>query len=196
MNSERAGPCLRIGVELVPPVVVRDNPVQMRVVELAHVLDTFRRRRGSWSRVHQWGDFGRKSMPGHEERLRMFSPPTSGTDPVFLHGRGRSSAFGAMAGIIAAILIASAVSDSLGDVRAWTLVAAVGIGYMISRGLAKSGTKYSGGEDPLRATVRRTRFRVCARGAPPRGHALFTHTQTRKEDQCQKSTIRLRSRFP
>jgi hypothetical protein len=61
----------------------------------------------------------------------------------------KTTEFWAMAGIIAAILIASAVSHSLGDVRAWTLVAAVGIGYMISRGLAKSGTKYVGGEDPL-----------------------------------------------
>jgi hypothetical protein len=61
----------------------------------------------------------------------------------------KTTEFWAMAGIIAAILIASAVSDSLDDVRAWTLVAAVGIGYMISRGLAKSGTKYAGGEDPL-----------------------------------------------
>ena len=61
----------------------------------------------------------------------------------------KTTEFWAMAGLIAAILVASAVSDSLGDVRAWTLVAAVGIGYMISRGLAKSGTKYSGGEDPL-----------------------------------------------
>jgi hypothetical protein len=34
-------------------------------------------------------------------------------------------------------------------VRAWTLVAAVAIGYMISRGLAKSGSKYFGDEDPL-----------------------------------------------
>jgi hypothetical protein len=31
-------------------------------------------------------------------------------------------------------------------VRAWTLVAAVSIGYMISRGLAKAGTKYLGDE--------------------------------------------------
>jgi hypothetical protein len=54
----------------------------------------------------------------------------------------KTTEFWAMAGVIAAILIASAVSDSLGDVRAWTLVAAVAIGYMISRGLAKSGTKY------------------------------------------------------
>jgi len=52
-----------------------------------------------------------------------------------------------MVGVILAILIASAVSDSLNDVRAWTLVAAVSIGYMLSRGLAKSGSKYTGGED-------------------------------------------------
>ena len=54
-----------------------------------------------------------------------------------------------MVGVNAAILIAAWVSDSLNDVRAWTLVAAVSIGYIISRGLAKSGTKYAGSEDPL-----------------------------------------------
>jgi hypothetical protein len=61
----------------------------------------------------------------------------------------KTTEFFAMVGINAAILIAAWVSDSLDDVRAWTLVAAVAIGYMISRGLAKSGTKYAGGEDPL-----------------------------------------------
>jgi hypothetical protein len=61
----------------------------------------------------------------------------------------KTTEFIAMAGVIAAILIAAWVSDTLGDVRAWTLVAAVAIGYMISRGLAKSGTRYVGGEDPL-----------------------------------------------
>lgn len=60
----------------------------------------------------------------------------------------KTTEFWAMAGVILAILIASAVSDSLGDVRAWTLVAAVAIGYMISRGLAKAGTRYAG-DDPL-----------------------------------------------
>jgi hypothetical protein len=59
----------------------------------------------------------------------------------------KTTEFWAMGGVIAAILVASAVSDSLDDVRAWTLVAAVAIGYMISRGLAKSGTRYVGGED-------------------------------------------------
>jgi hypothetical protein len=61
----------------------------------------------------------------------------------------KTTEFFAMVGVIGAILIASAVSDSLGDVRAWTLVAVVAVGYMISRGLAKSGTKYVGSEDPL-----------------------------------------------
>ena len=59
----------------------------------------------------------------------------------------KTTEFWAMVGLIAAILIASAVSDSLDDVRAWTLVAAVGIGYMLSRGLAKSGTKHSWHDD-------------------------------------------------
>jgi uncharacterized membrane protein YczE len=62
----------------------------------------------------------------------------------------KTTEFWAMIVVVAAILIASAVSDSLGDVRAWTLVAAVAIGYMVSRGLAKSGTKYLGGEDVAR----------------------------------------------
>ena len=61
----------------------------------------------------------------------------------------KTTEFWAMVAMIVAILVAAAVSDTLGDVRAWTLVAAVAIGYMISRGLAKSGSKYRGSEDPL-----------------------------------------------
>jgi hypothetical protein len=61
----------------------------------------------------------------------------------------KTTEFFAMVGVNAAILIAAWVSDSLDDVRAWTLVAAVSIGYIISRGLAKSGSRYVGGEDPL-----------------------------------------------
>ena len=61
----------------------------------------------------------------------------------------KTTEFLAMVGVIAAILVAAWLSDSLNDVRAWTLVAAVAIGYMISRGLAKSGSRYVGGEDPL-----------------------------------------------
>jgi hypothetical protein len=61
----------------------------------------------------------------------------------------KTTEFVAMVAVNAVILIAAWVSDSLDDVRAWTLVAAVAIGYMISRGLAKSGSKYVGDEDPL-----------------------------------------------
>ena len=61
----------------------------------------------------------------------------------------KTTEFVAMVGVIAAILIATWVSDTLNDVRGWTLVAAVAIGYMLSRGLAKSGSKYVGDDDPL-----------------------------------------------
>jgi hypothetical protein len=61
----------------------------------------------------------------------------------------KTTEFWAMVAMIVALLVAAAVSDTLGDVRAWTLVTVVAVGYMISRGLAKSGSKYLGGEDPL-----------------------------------------------
>jgi 2-methylcitrate dehydratase PrpD len=86
-------------------------------------------------------------MAATAQRSRTNAPP-SVTRRYFDETKDafKTTEFWAMAGIIGAILIAAAVSDSLGDVRAWTLVAAVAIGYMISRGLAKSGTKYIGGE--------------------------------------------------
>ena len=65
----------------------------------------------------------------------------------------KTTEFWAMVAMIVAILVAAAVSDTLGDVRAWTLVTAVAIGYMISRGLAKSGSKYRGSDDPLNRDV-------------------------------------------
>ena len=56
----------------------------------------------------------------------------------------KTTEFYAMAGVIVAILAAAAYSDSLGDVRAWTLVAGVAAAYIISRGLAKAGSGYTG----------------------------------------------------
>jgi hypothetical protein len=50
--------------------------------------------------------------------------------------------FWAMVGVIAAILIAAQQADNFDAPRAWTLVAAVAIGYMVSRGLAKSGSDH------------------------------------------------------
>ncbi len=75
---------------------------------------------------------------------RVSSPSQDETKLSF-----KTTEFWAMGGVIAAILIAAAVSDSLGDVRAWTLVTAVAAAYIISRGLAKAGSHYTGGDDPL-----------------------------------------------
>jgi hypothetical protein len=47
-----------------------------------------------------------------------------------------------MIGVIGAILVAAWQLDNFDAPRAWTLVAAVAIGYMVSRGLAKSGSDY------------------------------------------------------
>jgi hypothetical protein len=60
----------------------------------------------------------------------------------------KTTEFYAMAGVIVAILVAAAYSDSLGDVRAWTLVAGVAAAYIISRGLAKAGSSYTGEQGP------------------------------------------------
>jgi hypothetical protein len=51
--------------------------------------------------------------------------------------------FWAMLLLIIAILIAAAISDSLNDIRAWTLVAILGAAYILSRGLAKGGTDHA-----------------------------------------------------
>ena len=50
--------------------------------------------------------------------------------------------FYAMIGVITAVLIACAQADNFDAPRAWTIVGAIAIGYMISRGLAKSGSAH------------------------------------------------------
>jgi hypothetical protein len=47
-----------------------------------------------------------------------------------------------MLGIVAAILIAAASADNFDAPRAWTLVAIVASAYMVSRGLAKAGSRH------------------------------------------------------
>jgi hypothetical protein len=59
------------------------------------------------------------------------------TKPSFL-----TTEFYAMIATIAAVLIAAAAADNFDAPRAWTLVAALAIGYMVSRGLAKSGSAH------------------------------------------------------
>jgi hypothetical protein len=50
--------------------------------------------------------------------------------------------FWAMVALIIVVLIAAAISDSLNDVRAWTLVTIIGTGYIVSRGIAKAGAEH------------------------------------------------------
>lgn len=64
------------------------------------------------------------------------------TKPSFL-----TTEFYAMVGVIAAVLVAAYQADNFEAPRAWTLVAAVAIGYMISRGLAKSGSAHRNHDD-------------------------------------------------
>jgi len=47
-----------------------------------------------------------------------------------------------MLGIVVAILIAAASADNFDAPRAWTLVAVVASAYIVSRGLAKSGSPH------------------------------------------------------
>src|SRR5688500_9852231 len=64
------------------------------------------------------------------------------TKPFFL-----TSEFVGAVLAIAGIAITAASSDSFGAWRAWILITAVTVGYLISRGIAKSGTR-SHADDP------------------------------------------------
>ena len=50
--------------------------------------------------------------------------------------------FYAFIATVAGVLVAAAQADNFDAPRAWTIVGAVAIGYMISRGLAKSGSAH------------------------------------------------------
>ena len=63
----------------------------------------------------------------------------------------KTTEFFAYVAAVVGVLAASAIVDAtdFGSQDAWFFVTLLTIGYMISRGLAKSGTKYTGAEDPL-----------------------------------------------
>jgi hypothetical protein len=77
---------------------------------------------------------------GYELRPRRVHPIE--TKPFFL-----TSEFVGSVLAIAGIAITAASSDALGAWRAWILITAVVVGYMVSRGIAKSGTR-SHADDP------------------------------------------------
>lgn len=64
------------------------------------------------------------------------------TKPFFL-----TSEFVGAVLAIAGIAITAASSDAFGAWRAWILISAITVGYMVSRGIAKSGTR-SHADDP------------------------------------------------
>jgi hypothetical protein len=61
----------------------------------------------------------------------------------------KTTEFMAYLATVAGVLIASAVDDGIDARLAWILVAALGIGYVLSRGLAKSGTNHREGADTI-----------------------------------------------
>ena len=77
---------------------------------------------------------------GYELRPRRVYPIE--TKPFFL-----TSEFVGAVLAIAGIAITAAASDAFGAWRAWILISAITVGYMISRGIAKSGTR-SHADDP------------------------------------------------
>jgi len=103
---------------------------------------------GSTATYGQYPPAGQQQMPpmpyGHgmqwEMRPRRVYPIE--TKPFFL-----TSEFVAAVLVIAGIAITAAASDSFGAWRAWILITAVTVGYLISRGIAKSGTR-SHADDP------------------------------------------------
>jgi hypothetical protein len=97
--------------------------------------------------------YGYGSQPhfGYGYRIRPAWPVE--TKPFFL----TSEFWGAVIACIG-IAITAAASDSFGSWRAWILITAIVVGYLVSRGIAKSGTK-SRSWDPREDLMTRMRER-------------------------------------
>jgi hypothetical protein len=108
---------------------------------------------GRESGLHQPGfqqpmqPYGAQQMPplGYQQQQWVMRPrrvyPIE-TKPFFL-----TSEFGGAVLAIAGIAITAAASDAFGAWRAWILITAIVGAYLISRGIAKSGTR-SHADDP------------------------------------------------
>jgi hypothetical protein len=82
-----------------------------------------------------------------DERVREERVRRVGTDET--KAAFKTTEFLAYLATVAGVLIASAIDDSIDARLAWILVVAVGIGYMLSRGLAKSGSHHREGSDTI-----------------------------------------------
>ena len=81
------------------------------------------------------------------DRVRGVSARSHGVDET--KAAFKTTEFMAYVASVAAVLIASAIDDAIDGRLAWILVAALGIGYMLSRGLAKSGSRHREGNDTI-----------------------------------------------
>jgi hypothetical protein len=92
-----------------------------------------------------------KTMTTSERRSRSDAAGTrmeeAGEQVTGAHDETRwsllTTEFWAMMILAGVLLLAAAISDSFDDNRAWTLVTIVGAAYILSRGLAKSGTGHT-----------------------------------------------------
>ena len=80
------------------------------------------------------GTRGRASTGGW-----LDTPDSGETKPFFL-----TSEFLTLVAGVAAVAIAMAVSDVLDANRGWLLITALAVAYILSRGIAKAGTRYAG----------------------------------------------------
>lgn len=92
-----------------------------------------------YGQPHPQQDYGYGPPPWAMRMRRQYPIETK---PFFL-----TSEFVGAVLAIAGIAITAAASDAFGAWRAWILITAVLVGYMVSRGIAKSGTR-SNSSDP------------------------------------------------
>jgi hypothetical protein len=93
----------------------------------------------------------RKTMTTSDRRERADGAGTrmeeAGEQVTGAHDETRwsllTTEFWAMLLLAGVLLIAAAASDSFDDNRAWTLVTVIGAAYILSRGIAKSGTGHA-----------------------------------------------------
>jgi hypothetical protein len=70
-------------------------------------------------------------------RVQVTASPGAETKPSF-----KTTEMIVMVAAVAGVLVAATMDDSLDTQWAWTLISAIAIGYMLSRGLAKSGSRH------------------------------------------------------
>ena len=84
-----------------------------------------------------------------DQRIRGTSAPVRSRGVDETKWAMKTTELVAYVATVVAVLIASAVDDSLDGRGAWTLVTALTVGYLLSRGLAKSGSRHREERDTI-----------------------------------------------